>query len=419
MATKREAWIREMRIVYLNPTGELGGAEVSLLNILASLRAAEPAWSLHLIVGSAGPLVARAEALAIPTRVVSLPLTLATLGDSGSNGPKGKQLSRLDLVARLFSAAPAALTYAGQLRSTLRDLNPDLVHTNGFKMHVLGVWSRPPHVPAIWHVHDYVQPRPVMARLLRRYAAGCSAVVANSKSVAGDVQAACGDCIKVHTVYNAIDLARFCPTGPTLDLDALADLPPPEAGTVRVGLVGTFAWWKGHKTFLQALSLLPPDLPIRAYVVGGAVYQTNGSQFRLDELRNLAAELMLSHKGGFTGFVEDAASAIRFLDIVVHASTRPEPFGLVIVEAMACGRAVIVSNSGGASELVHDRVNALTHEPGDAEALAARIQELAGSPRLRAQLGKAARRTAEERFSRTRFAGEFARIYRRLAGAWN
>src|SRR3989454_5440500 len=401
-----------MKIAYLNPTGESGGAEASLLNILASLRAAKPGWLLRLIVGSDGPLVARAEALGVPTCVVPLPPALARLGDAGSSGGGDKRLSRLGLAAGLFSAAPPVLTYLARLRSALRKLNPDLVQTNGFKMHVLGVWSRPRRVPTIWHIHDYVQPRPVMARLLRRCATGCSAVVANSKSVAEDVQSVCGDCIKVHTVYNAIDLVRFCPTGPTLDLDALADLPPPEAGTVRVGLVGTFAWWKGHKTFLQALSLLPPDLPIRAYVVGGAVYQTNGSQFRLDELRNLAAELMLSHKGGFTGFVEDAASAIRFLDIVVHASTRPEPFGLVIVEAMACGRALIASHAGGAAEVLELGENALGHPPGDAAALAERIAELASNPGLRARLGKAGRATAESCFDRGRLAKDWVLIYR-------
>ncbi len=58
---------------------------------------------------------------------------------------------------------------------------------------------------------------------------------------------------------------------------------------------------------------------------------------------------------------------MRALDIVVHASTRPEPFGLVIAEAMACGRAVITSAAGGAAEIVESEVDALTHTPGDVE----------------------------------------------------
>src|ERR1700740_3382779 len=110
---------------------------------------------------------------------------------------------------------------------------------------------------------------------------------------------------------------------------------------------------------MEALSLLPPSLPIRAYIVGGAVYQTDGSQYTIEDLRRFAAKLNIEGSVGFTGFVDDPAAATRALDIVVHASTRPEPFGLVIAEAMACGRAVIASDTGGASELLQLGVNAL------------------------------------------------------------
>src|SRR5439155_19649515 len=154
--------------------------------------------------------------------------------------------------------------------------------------------------------------RPVMARLLCKCAPGCSAIIANSKSVAEDVRSACGSTLaEVHTLYNGVDLTRFCPKGAKLNLDALAGLPPPAKGVVRVGLLGTLATWKGHKTFLRALSLLPPSLPIRAYIVGDALYGTRGSQYCIEELRAVAEKLNVSHRVGFTGFVEEAAAAIR------------------------------------------------------------------------------------------------------------
>ena len=111
--------------------------------------------------------------------------------------------------------------------------------------------------------------------------------------------------------------------------------------------------------------------------------------------------------------------ALRALDIVVHASTEPEPFGLVIAEAMACGRPVIVANGGGAREIVEPGVDALTHPPGDAAALAARIRELAEDARLRAALGVSAREAALRRFDRMRLASELIPLYERacLQGA--
>jgi glycosyltransferase involved in cell wall biosynthesis len=119
---------------------------------------------------------------------------------------------------------------------------------------------------------------------------------------------------------------------------------------------------------------------------------------------------------GFTGYIDRPESALRALDIVVHASTEPEPFGLVIAEAMACGRPVIVSAIGGAAEIVRVGVDALSHPAGDARMLASRILELATDSCLRARLGQAGRATAERRFDRTRLAEELLRIYPQAVG---
>lgn len=401
-----------MRVAYLNPSGQLGGAEKSLLDILASLRAAEPNYAPHLIVAADGPLAVRAAALDVPVTILPLPPALARLGDGGAGGPAGRQVGRLTLLRRLGAASLGVAAYVRQLRRVLQQLAPDVVHTNGFKMHLLGLWARPRRTPVVWHIHDYVRARPLMAGLLRRAAPAVAAVITNSHSVAADVRALCGDAAPIHPVYNAIDLQAYAPAGPRLDPDQLAKLPPAAAGTVRIGLFATMARWKGHEVFLQALALVPKTLPIRAYVVGGALYQTEGSQYSIAELRRLAAQLGVTERVGFTGFVDEPASAMRACDIIVHASTQPEPFGLVIVEAMACGRAVIASQAGGAAEIISAGANALPHTPGNARQLAACIARLAANAELRAQLGQFGRATAERRFDRARLAAQLLPIYR-------
>lgn len=404
-----------MKIVYLSPLGHLGGAEVCLLDIFASLRRAAPELELHLIAPSDGPLVKEATALNVPSVVIPFPPSLSRLGDAGAGGPAGHQVSRLSVLWELLQAGPGVIAYIRKLRGVLFDLAPDVIHTNGFKMHVLGTRARPAHTPVIWHIHDYVQARPVMARALRWHSRGCTAVVANSQSVAEDVRRVCGKGLPVQTIYNGVDLDTFSPQGPELDLDKSAELPPAAPGTVRVGLLATLARWKGQTTFLEAFKLLPPELPVRGYIIGGALYQTAGSQHTLEELKERAAQLGLSERVGFTGFVDSAADAMRSLDVVVHASTEPEPFGLVIAEAMACGRAVIASQAGGAAELIESGVNALGHSPGDAATLARRITELTTNSGLRQRLGQAARRTAEKRFDRARFATELLPLYQAVA----
>ena len=127
--------------------------------------------------------------------------------------------------------------------------------------------------------------------------------------------------------------------------------------------------------------------------------------------------LGLADRIGFTGFAVDAAAAMRALDIVVHASVQPEPFGMVIAEAMACGRPVVVSLAGGAAEIVRDGVDALGHAPGDAAALADRLATLIMDSDLRVRLGRSARTAAEARFDRARLARELGPLYTRLARA--
>jgi hypothetical protein len=80
-----------MRIVFLNPTGQIGGAERSLLDFMASLHDAQPSWRLHLVTGDNGPLVDASEMISVPTRALPLPPELASLGDAGVGGPAGQE----------------------------------------------------------------------------------------------------------------------------------------------------------------------------------------------------------------------------------------------------------------------------------------------------------------------------------------
>jgi glycosyltransferase involved in cell wall biosynthesis len=396
-----------MRILYLNPGAQLGGAEISLLDLISSVRAAEPHWELFLVTGEQGPLIDKAMELGVQTQVVTFPKHLARLGDSG------KRL--FSLVWQLAKSASATALYILKLRRSVAAIRPDLIHSNGFKMHVLAIWARAGRVPVLWHVRDYVSSRFLMRRLLRCHASRCAAVLGNSKSVVADVNQVCRDRVRSVCIYNAIDLTRYTPAGARADLDSLSGLRTAPDETLRIGLIATMAHWKGHRVFLRALAKLPEDLRYRAYIVGGAIYQTDNSQLRLEALMEFASELGIADRVGFTGFVADTAGAMRALDIVVHASTEPEPFGRVVAEGLACGRAVIYSRAGGTTELVTDGWDALGHPPGDETALAAQILKLAQNPALRERLGRAGRSTAEQRFERGRLAKEIVPLYRQLS----
>ena len=381
----------------------MGGAETSLLELLACVRRAEPDWELILILGEAGPLAHSAERLGVRVIVESFPTSLAQAGDMGIQGTRA-WFSALRAVG-------AAAFYSRRLARIMRAVQPDIIHTNGFKMHLLGALVRPPGTPVIWHMHDYVSLRQLMSQLLYLQRRRCSVAIANSESVAADVRASLPG-LKVVPIYNAVDEKKFSPDGERLDLDELSGLPSSLAGTVRVGLVGTFARWKGHKEFLQALSLLPPEVNVRGYIIGGPIYQTRGSQCTSEELRQHIKQLGLTGRVGLTGFVENCPAAMRSLDVIVHASTAPEPFGMVIIEGMACGKAVIASLGGGAAELVSEGENALTHRPGDIQGLSQQILRLATDSGLRLRLGNAGRAAVEKLYYGRRLAEQMTAVYR-------
>jgi glycosyltransferase involved in cell wall biosynthesis len=399
-----------MRISWLSVSDQLGGSEVALLSMITGLRDARPDWQCQVVLPGNGPLRERVEAAGAQCAVVPMPPALARVGESAAIRGRWSAGSRIALGLRLGASAFALPAYEARLARTLSSFQPDIIHTNGFKAHVLGARVRLPHCVVVWHVHEYVSRRRLTRWLMRRYAGRCDAIVANSASVAADIATIFGTPPPVHVVRNAVDLRAFTPEGLRLDLDALAGLPTAPDGVTRVGLVGTFARWKGQDVFLDALQRVPASRPIRGYIIGGPLYDTSGSQYSKRELEAMIDARNLRSRVGLTGFLE-SAPALRSLDVVVHASSEPEPFGLVIAEAMACGRAVITTAHGGAAELIEAGRDALVAPAGDARALATAIDRLAADPMLRESIGSRARAAAVTRFAPDRMAADLVRIF--------
>jgi glycosyltransferase involved in cell wall biosynthesis len=397
-----------VRIALLSVSAGIGGSETSLLELVRGL-ASTPGVEPIVVLPRSGPLEARVRAAGAASRILPMPEALAGFGEWSmrSVGEIGKQ------GATLARALAATRAHVRALADVLREIDPDVIHTNGLKMHVLAARAAAGGMPIVWHLHEYLSPRRMSRILLRHHLRRASAIVANSRSVAADLAATLGAGAPISTIYNAVDLTEFAPDGPRIDLDRLAGLPPAPPGVCRVGLLATFARWKGHDVFLRAVR--EASAPLRAYVIGGPVYETSGSQHTIEDLRARAAALGIADRVGFTGVVDRPAAALRSLDVVVHASTEPEPFGLVIAEGMACGKAVVISRAGGAAELVTDDVDAIATPPGDAGALAAALDRCAADEDLRARLGAGARRTALRQFDPKTFVRAFLDIYAQLA----
>jgi glycosyltransferase involved in cell wall biosynthesis len=400
-----------MRILFLSPSGGLGGAERCLVDLIASIRAYDAGAEIGVLAGSDGPLLPEVESLG--ARVLRLPLApgLAAVGDSGLAG--GTLRAAAATGRRLALGAMHAARYAARLRTTMHRFAPSVVHSNGIKMHLLAAAAGSP-APLVWHLRDFIGQRPLVPVGMRALRWRADAGIAISRAVGEDARRVLPQ-PEVHVVYDAIDTDVFAPAGRVAELDALAGQPAAPAGCVRVGLVATYARWKGHEVLLEAarhLAAYPDASRVVFYVVGGPIYDTTASQYTPGELQALAARLGVAGRVRFVPFQARIDEVFRALDVVIHASCRREPFGRTIAEGMATGKPLIVANGSGAAELFGDRGDAVGVPPSDPAALAGAVRRLALDPAERARLGRIGRATAIERFSRARLAREVFDVYR-------
>ncbi len=168
------------------------------------------------------------------------------------------------------------------------------------------------------------------------------------------------------------------------------DLPP---GTTVVGLVGRLQPWKGQDRLVEAHALLRArGHRIHTVIVGGDAYGLS-PQYAAS-LPVLVSRLGLQDEVTMTDQVPDAGPYIEQMDILVNASD-PEPFGIVLLEAMARGVAVLAVDSGGPAEFIEDGATGVLAASGEPADLADALERLLSSQTLRNEVGRAGR----ERFA--------------------
>ncbi len=251
--------------------------------------------------------------------------------------------------------------------------------------------------------------------LKRRYNAVMGAgerVIAISEFVARHAIETYGlDPARVRIVHRGIDTERFDPerVSPERMIQLARQWDVPD-GLPVVMLPGRLTRWKGHEVLIAALRRLGRR-ELRCLIVGGGSNRYRSA---------LEASLKRNPVPCGVGFVEDCrdmAAAYMLADVVVSASTEPEGFGRIAVEAQAMGRPVIATAHGGALETVVPGVTGWLVPPGDPAALAAAIAEaLALSPEDRLALAERAQAHVRQNFTVARMTGQTIAIYEELLG---
>jgi len=291
----------------------------------------------------------------------------------------------------------------GEIVRTVRRHAIDLVHVNSpVEAGAFVVASRLAHRPCVVHVRIHYD-----AGFLRRQFLGwADAVVFNSRALRASVGWPGGV-----VVPNGVRLPADPGPGARARIRAELGASPDELLLAQVGQVIPV---KGVDVSLRALAKLRRDWPVRLVVIGDD-HQTEGRH--REDMERLAADLGLTGAVSFLGYRRDALQLAAGFDLLLCPS-REEPFGRVLIEAMAQGVPVVASRVGGIPEVVRSGQDGWLVPPDDPEALADRTADLLADPERRGRFGEAARRRARTTFSGGVYARTVLGLYDRVRSVY-
>ena len=376
------------RILAIDQSGVLGGAELSLLEIVKALRS-----RIEVVLFDDGPFRTALDTAGVNVEVLNSG-ALREVRKQGGTPPLGQALKGMAALVRATVA---------------RARKADVIYANTQRAMVIGaIAGRLARRPVVWHLRDIVSAEHFGSKQLKiiKWCArlGLAHVIANSAASAQAFSELTGfDKKRVDVVFNGISAAPFdaLRNVPKAVLRARLNLP---TDAFLVGSFSRLARWKGQHVLLEAMVLNPH---MHAVLVGAPLFGEDPYEV---ELRAFVAAHQLGARVHFLGFQHDIAACMCAVDAVVHTSITPEPFGRVIVEGMLAQRPVVAAKAGGVLEIIEDQENGMLCKPGDAHALADMLAELRSNEDLRNRLVSNGYRTALSRFGTVNYVDGVARI---------
>lgn len=354
-----------------------GGGQISLLQMLDSID--RGIFRPFVFLTSEGGLFRRLSSMGIDVEVChSGPLKVDTKSPLPHLIKGLRFLSFLSTLIRLFRV--------------IERHNIHIIHVNTGvtrETFMAGLVARMKGIPLIWHVR-VTESGGVMDKLLATLS---TRIIAVSGSVKERFKGIRGY-KKVVVIYNGVDTKRFDPS--SVDGKTLREAFGIPGKSFVIGTVSQLIPWKGIDCLIKAFSLIIRGYPDSILlIVGDEVPSTKGYK---EELLSLASSLGIKDRVIFAGFREDIPEAMAGMDVFCLPSIS-EPFGRVLIEAMAMERPVVATRTGGTPEVVVDGETGILIQPGDHEALAEAIIALAKDRKLARRLGEKGRKRVERLFT--------------------
>lgn len=331
-----------LRMVVLDHVVERGGAQLAMARLAAALR---PEVETTFILPGRGPFEER-------VRAAGHAVDLVPVGDI-----RTIRIDNIRPVADLVRSGPVLGEAAHKMAAVVRQQEAQVLYSNSLKAHVYGAAvARLAGVPHVAHVRDILLPPylPLRLRHSLRLLFGLlppAAVIANS-----------------HATARAVPIRRPATVIPSGITRRPEHVPRPKASAPTLAVLGRLERWKGQDVAIRALARLRRRLPDARLIFGGSTEVGDVEYAR--ELHTLARALRVADAAEFVGFVDDPYAFFASAHVALHTSVFPEPFGQVVVEAMAVGRPVVATAAGGPLEVLEYGRSGLLVPPDDPDAAA-------------------------------------------------
>lgn len=356
-------------LVFVQSTTEMGGAETALLNLFTVSEELRRRSLIACLSFGRGDLPARLRAVGV--EVIELPQ------------------ARIRQPLRLAGLI-------GGLRSLIRARGAGAVVANGAHPQIIGsLAARAARVRSVFlvnmiHAHPLWKNDPLDALAL---ASPCDLMLAIS-------QASHETMVKLRPRVDSRLFHWGTPlrSVPIEDRESARAELGVAADAALVGVFGRLQRWKGQDVFVAAAAQILAARPTTRFtVVGGSVFGLEPEYF--EGLKQTAASLGLGDRMRFTGFRNDVPRLMAACDVVCHTSRVPEPFGLVVLEAMALGKPVVATEGGGPSEIITAPDLGVLVPPEDPGAMARAVLALLDDPDRRCAIGTRAAAHVAAHFS--------------------
>ncbi|WP_338089532.1 glycosyltransferase family 4 protein [Nocardioides lijunqiniae] len=376
--------MRQRTVLMANPSADVYGADLQLLESVAALR--ERGWRVVVATPSSGPLLTRLAALGAEARLVPFPVLRRASTSPGA-------------LASLVAGSPRALV---GLRRAVREVGPQVVLVNTVTLPWWLLAGRLSGVPVVCHVHEAeTRDRALVRRALAAPLALADATIVNSRTTLGVTSAA------APYLRRRLRLVRNGVRGP-----AVAPSPHPRTGAFRLLVVGRLSPRKAPDVALEAVALLrTAGLPVEIELCGTP---GPGHEEYAEELRRRADRSDLRGAVTFTGYQSPIWPALERADALV-APSLGESFGNAVVEGQLARRPVVASAVPGHLETVEQGVTGLVVPAQDPEALADAVARLMEDGDLARELALAGQSHAQARFGLRRYGDELAAVLDELA----